>query len=159
MTLERWILLAAWVLCALIMLFAVPKHRFREALLLLFSNQVITWSLSLLFVEAGMIENPVREFPIATRANFTFNFVLYPTLSMLFGLYYPLRGSRGKQLLYQAGIITGIASCLTGVVLYTQLIEFPRFNWLLGCLVLLFGFNGSRKFVLWYLKGLPQKGG
>lgn len=153
MTLERGILAAAWLISFAIFLFVVPRNRVKEACLLFLSSQVITWPASLLLVELGFIANPVREFPAATRSNFTFNFLFYPLISMLANLYYPVHGSKWKQTGYQMIVLGGLSGLMQLVQTYTSLINYMKFNWLLSFLIMLFAFNATRKFTGWYFSG------
>ncbi|MDF2926468.1 MAG: hypothetical protein K0R57_5382 [Paenibacillaceae bacterium] len=159
MTTERLILVVSWLLCLGVLAFGIPAGKRREAMIVFFFSQIITWTLSLVFVQLGMISNPVREFEKATRANFTFNFLLYPTVSMMFSMYYPSKSSKLKQFLYQLAIIGVVSLSMQYVEVYTELMEFNHFNWFIGGLVLLFGVNASRKYAQWYFNHLPDKGG
>lgn len=158
MTLERGVLAVSWLLSIYGLTFGIPRSKVREGVILFFFTQMITWSLSLLFVEIGMIANPVREFSLATRTNFTLNFVFYPTVSTLFGIHYPSTASKHKQFLYQLLIIGGLATGIRMLALHSMLMEHPKFNWLTGAMVLLFGMNAARKYTQWFFNRLSAKG-
>ena len=159
MTLERGILTAAWLISFTIFIFLVPRNRVKEACILFLSAQVITWPAGLLLVELDFMTNPVREFPVATRSNFTFNYLFYPVISMLANLYYPLHASKWKQAAYQLVAVGGLSGLMQLVRLYTQLIDHPKFNWLLSFLIMFLAFNVTRKYAAWYFRGLKRSGG
>lgn len=160
MTLERGVLVAAWLISFAIVLFLVPRNRLKEGCILFLSAQVITWPVGLLLVELGFMAHPVREFSVATRSNFTFNYLFYPIISMLANLYYPVDGSKWKQAGYQIAAVGGLSGLMQLVRIYTSLIDHVKFNWLLSFLLMLFAFNATRKYTTWYFRGLkPDKGG
>lgn len=159
MTLERTILAAVYLVSIAIIIFLVPRNRWKEGVVLFMSAQVITWPAGLLLVELGFMEHPVREFPIATRANFTFNFLFYPIVSMLANLYYPVQGSKWKQLAYQLAAVGGLSGLMQLVQRYTRLIDHIKFNWLLSFLVMLLAFNVTRKYADWFFRRLNHGNG
>lgn len=155
---DRIILGVSLLLSVYGLLFFIPSHKLKEAVILFFFTQLLTWSFSLIFVELGMISNPVREFTRATGANFTFNFVVYPTVSTLFGIYYPYHKNKWKQFVYQMVVIGGLATIIWMVAIWTELIEYPKFTWVTGAMVLLLGLNSSRKYCLWFFGAGGKKG-
>lgn len=158
MTVERWVLAAAWLISISSLLFGIPRTKRREAAILFLFTQLIAWSCSLVFVELGMVVNPVREFPRAARSNFTFNFVLYPTVSTLFGIHYPLNASKLRQLVYQVFSIGLLIFGMRLVSTYTGLIIFVKYSWFIAGLVAFLAFNASRKYAQWFFGYMPGKG-
>ncbi|RAU91987.1 CBO0543 family protein [Paenibacillus sp. YN15] len=159
MTLERGILVAFWLICFAIGMFLVPRNRLKEGCILFLSAQVITWPVGLLLVELGLITHPVREFPIATRANFTLNYLLYPMVSMAVLLYYPTFAPKWKRAVYQVVTVGGLSGLMQLVDAYTDLIHHVKFNWLLSFLIMLFALNATRTYTAWYFGGLKRNGG
>lgn len=159
MTLERGILIAAWLVSFAIGVFMVPRNRLKEGCILFLSAQVITWPAGLLLVELGFMTHPVREFPIATRANFTFNYWVYPMVSMATNLYYPTLASKWKQTAYQIATVGGLSGLMQLVNAYTDLTHHVKFNWLLSFLIMLFALNITRKYTEWYFGGLKRNEG
>ena len=158
MTIDRWILTAVWVLCIPAMMLIIPRKRWREAALLFVFNQSITWMLSLIQVEAGFAVNPVREFPRAVASNFTFNFILYPTVAVFFAFYYPKSGWL-RKFLYVAAFVGSLWLFVWLVVHYTQLVRLTRFPWWAVILVFTAGFYATRKYYEWYFRLQPEKRG
>jgi len=153
---ERMILAAVWMICIPVLLL-FPRERYREVVLLFLFNQAITWLSSLMLAELGLVRNPVREFPHALGSNFSFNFLLYPAVSVFFVLFYPRRGI-GRKLVYML-LYTGCLNLFVSLVAHgTLLIRFEHFPWLWRSLVYLGGFYGTRKYYEWFYQ-LRVKGG
>ncbi|MNE76043.1 hypothetical protein D3C80_1722550 [compost metagenome] len=131
----------------------------KEAFILFMSAQVITWPAGLLLVELDFMTNPVREFPIATRSNFTFNYMFYPIVSMAANLYYPVNASKWKQAVYQIAAVGGLSGLMQLVSIHTLLIDHVMFNWLLSFLIMFLAFNATRKYAVWYFRGLRRREG
>ncbi|MDF2935296.1 MAG: hypothetical protein K0Q90_669 [Paenibacillaceae bacterium] len=159
MTLERGVLVAAWLVSFAVILLAVPRNRLKEAFILFMSAQVITWPAGLLLVELDFMTHPVREFPIATRSNFTFNYFFYPMVSMAANLYYPVNASKWKQTVYQIVAVGGLSGVMQLVRIHTFLIDHVKFNWLLSFLIMFLAFNATRKYAEWYFGGLRRREG
>lgn len=95
MSLERMILIITWVSIVLLLLLLVPKDKRRDAFFIFLTGQVISWSVSHIFVELQWLENPIREFNKASGSNFTFNYALYPTFHVIYCLYFPRKKTYG----------------------------------------------------------------
>jgi hypothetical protein len=61
-TLDRIVLITIWCLTIIGLLCFVPRNKIREANIVFFFKQFMTWILGLLTVEFGLIEYPAREF-------------------------------------------------------------------------------------------------
>lgn len=94
-TIETVIEASSWVIMILLLCIYVPKEKIRHAQIAFLAQQVITWAFGFAVVEMRLIEYPVRFFEYATRTSFTFEYFVYPSISVLFVLYYP----NGKRLL------------------------------------------------------------
>ena len=69
---EIIILSSIWILITLMLLIFVPKNKLREAIVIFFFKQFLTWIVGLLVVQFGLIEYPVRMFANATKSSFVF---------------------------------------------------------------------------------------
>ncbi|MEC0227093.1 CBO0543 family protein [Paenibacillus alba] len=152
MTVERAILIWVWVLCIVLIPILIPKRRSREAILLFLANQLLTWILSVMFVEWGLLENPIREFPAASGSNFTNNYLLFPFLSTLFSLYYPNHKSFGLQVLYQIMFVLGGGIYIACISKYTELLRYIHLNVYLQMLVTLIVINMTRLYGIWFFQ-------
>ncbi|MBD0382524.1 CBO0543 family protein [Paenibacillus sedimenti] len=158
MTIERAILILIWLVAVILIPVAIPKDRTREAIVVFFANQMITWILSVLFVEMGWFENPVREFPKAAGTNFTDNYLLYPLTSTLFYLYYPREKSLLIRVLYQASYIVVACIYMQTIETYTDLLEFVHFNIFYNGIVLFLCVNAVRFYGHWFFKKHQKEG-
>jgi len=117
-----------FVSAALLLIF-VPKNKIREASVIFCFKQLITWLLGLFVAEFNLIEYPVRLFANATKASFTFEYFVYPSICVIFNLYYPERKSLFKRILYY--FIYTAAITVFEVILekYTQNIKYINWTW------------------------------
>ncbi|MCX7749769.1 MAG: hypothetical protein N2645_23200 [Clostridia bacterium] len=88
MTIERFILIAVSVI-SVASFFYIPKDKIRLALISFTVINATSWSAVLYLTQKGALEYPVREFVIATRANFIPQFLFFPTVAAWFILLYP----------------------------------------------------------------------
>ncbi len=106
MRLETIILVLAWIITIAVLLFTVPKNKLREAILIFFFKQLITWVAGLAVAQLRLIEYPVRSFPYATRASFDFEYFIYPAVTVVFNLKYPEEKNWFRQFLHYFNICT-----------------------------------------------------
>ncbi|MDD9270981.1 CBO0543 family protein [Paenibacillus sp. GCM10023248] len=159
MTVERVVLIAVWAVCLLLIPLMIPRHRIREAVLLFLFTQMITWVMSLLFVEWRFIENPIREFPAATQSNFTNNYLLLPLLSTLFSIYYPAQKPASVRFLYHLRIVLAIGVYLAFVSSYTEILNYVHFNIYAHILVVWLVINAVRSYASYFFKKEIRKEG
>ncbi|MEW9701103.1 CBO0543 family protein [Paenibacillus sp. SI8] len=152
MTIERAVLLTVWLVCLILIPITIPRARIREAVLVFLASQAITWTLSILFVEMGLLENPVREFPAATGTNFTNNYVLYPYLSTIFFLYYPLGKSLLRRICSQAVHLAIACIYVYAIKTYTDIVNYLHYNMFLTGIVFFLGMNVTRWYGYWFFK-------
>lgn len=158
MSIEKIILAAVWVLSVFALLTGVPKDRRREAALVFVTGQTLTWSLSLLFVEWEWVQNPVREFQKATAANFTFNFVLYPTVTVFYSLYYPKHGSAWARVGYTALYLAAFMVFLSVLQQYTDLMrQVPLYRYVGSVLVFLGVMAGVHAYKNWFFNASTSR--
>ncbi|WP_141225065.1 CBO0543 family protein [Paenibacillus sp. yr247] len=155
---ERTILIMVWVVCIVLIPITIPKNRTREAVLLFLSTQLITWILSLLYVEGKLLEYPIREFPAATGSNFTNNYLFFPFLSTLFSLYYPKQKSIYIEVLYQAGFILFVGAYLALIATYTGTLHYIHFNLFIHMLMNVLVFNVIRTYGAWFFQKKTHRG-
>ncbi|CAG7642687.1 hypothetical protein PAESOLCIP111_04370 [Paenibacillus solanacearum] len=149
---ERIILIGAWIVSITALIVFVPLRRWREAAVAFMAGQSITWITSITFVEWGLFENPVREFTKATSANFTFNFIFYPTVGALHCLYYPYGKSLAMRVLSSVSIPTVLVGLLLLVRTHTQLLRYIHYTWYINWLVFVIGYFAVRKYYEWFFQ-------
>src|SRR5690554_5718518 len=82
-------LILLWVLLPISLWIAVPRNRLREATATFLFFQMLSWLFSFGLTAAGMPESPFRVFMYATKITFTMEFLVYPTIGVLFQLTFP----------------------------------------------------------------------
>jgi|GEM_PF-2158225 len=125
MPIERFVLIAIAVLSAST-IFYIPKTDYRKAFLSALIFQATTWFVSLMLVQTDMVDYHAREFAKASRAVFTPQFTLYPTLFMWFILLFP----HNKKIIfkvYHCALFISLNSWFAYFAgMYTDISEFTK---------------------------------
>ncbi len=156
MSLDWIVLLSVWVVTILLLIIFTPREQIREAQVVFLFKQALTFLLGLLIVEFSLIEYPIRIFPIATRISFSFEYFIFPAISVLFVLRFP----EHKSVLHKIGWYIFFPTWMTilEVIIerYTNLIDYINWAWYWTWITLLITFHLSRIYYLWFTKkGLP----
>jgi hypothetical protein len=153
---ELVILLLAYVVTALLLVFLVPRNKIREAMVIFLFKQMLTWLLGLTISQLKLIDYPVRSFPYATKSSFDFEYFFYPSICVFFNLYYPA----GKSLLHKFLHYFFYCTLVTILELifekYTDLITYINWHWYITWISLFITFYLSFKFYFWFFR-LDQK--
>ncbi len=150
MSKEKIIEISSWVVLAILLIIFVPFIRIREALVVFFIKQSITWYFGVLVVHNGLIQYPLRFFPKATNTSFTFEFFVYPAICVLFNLYYPFETSYLWQFAYYAVYTSAITTFEAVLEKHTNLIEYIRWSWVWTWVTILLTFIISNWFYRWF---------
>lgn len=157
MTKEIIILAAAWIISAILLLGYVPKNKVREALVIFFFKQTLTWVIGLVVVQYGLLEYPVRSFSHATKSSFDFEYFIYPSICVVFNLHYP----EGKNLLRQFWHYFSFCTVMTLIEVlcerHTAIINYLHWEWYFTWITLFITFYVSRKFYVWFFRLRQQK--
>nr|WP_263324254.1 CBO0543 family protein [Neobacillus sp. Marseille-Q6967] len=156
MLLESWIELSAWVVSAVLLWLGVSKGKIREALLSFLFMQSVTYLLGGLTVEWKLISYPERIMGYAYRTNFTFEYFVFPAVSVLFNLYFPKRGSMLKKFLYSISFPSIIIIGEVLVEKYTDNIEYLHWNWFFSWASMLVTLCFGYLFYKWFFKKLKK---
>ncbi|WP_394231782.1 CBO0543 family protein [Niallia oryzisoli] len=155
---EKKIEMASWFIMSFLLLKYVKRNRLREAEVIFFSKQFLTWIFGLLVVEKRLISYPSRLFfKNATKTSFTFEYFIYPALCVLFNLYYPEKRSSLVKLVYYAAYSSVITSLELIAVKYTRLITYKKWKWYWTFSTLWFTFYLSHLNHKWFFKESYQK--
>lgn len=131
----------------------VPKDKVRHATVAFLIKQVMTWLFGLLVVEKKLIEYPYRFFfRRSYKANFSFEFFLYPITCVIFNLYYPEKRSRFIKTLYSIAFAAFIAIPEALIVRYSRLIRYKKWNALLSFFTMMTTNYLSHIFYRWFFK-------
>lgn len=146
------ILLICYIITVLLLLFLIPRHKLREAIVIFFFKQLLTWLIGLIVAQLGLIVYQVRSFPDATNTSFDFEYFFYPSICVLFNLYYPNgKGPIGEFMhyFYYCTVMTILEVVFET---YTNIIQYIHWHWTLTWVTLFITFYLSRKFYLWFFK-------
>jgi hypothetical protein len=150
MSIETIILALAWIITTVVLVLTVPKNNIREAILIFFFKQLITWVAGLAVAELRLLEYPVRSFPYATKASFDFEYFIYPAVTVVFNLKYPEGKSRFRQFLHYFNICTILTLIEVLCEKFTKIIIYVHWAWYTTWLTCFITLYMSRKFYFWY---------
>jgi hypothetical protein len=156
MNLERWILIGVIVLSIFAIIILVPRNKSREAWILFLFLQVITWPSGSFAVEMGWIEYPVQLIKGVNqynRTSLTFEFFLFPIVTIMFSLYFPNVRRFGVIIYYVcfAGFFTIIEVVLERT---TRLVEYHDWSWYWTLITVIISLFLNHKYYLWYKQKL-----
>lgn len=126
---EKTIIISSFIITSFLIVRFVPKEKIREAQLIFFFKQVLTWLFGLIVVEMGLIKYPYRLFfKKASKSSFSFEYFIYPALSVLYNLHYPEKSKFLIRILFNT-FYPSIITLLEIIALkYTRLIKYEK-NW------------------------------
>jgi hypothetical protein len=149
MRIDLWILFSVYVV-ATVLIFFIPKNKFRLAVVAFLFKQIITFLIGLVVVEFGMIEYPVRLFSTINRTSFTYEYYAFPVTCAIFNVWYP----NNRSTLLQVGYYVLFSSVLTFTEVlienHTNLIKYIHWEWYITWITLCLSFYLTRKFCIWF---------
>lgn len=149
---EHVILGIAWLITIGMLLLFVPKNKIREAWVIFFFKQLLTWVLGLAVVELGLIVYPIDIFSHASKTSFTFEYFIYPSICVIFNLHYPSKKGRFRRLLHYISFCTAITLVEVFVEAYTDIIEYISWTWYITWITLFVTFYVSHKYYIWFFR-------
>lgn len=141
-----------WIITIVLLIRYIPKNKIREAHVIFFFKQLLTWLLGLTVVEFRLVEYPVREFPYANKTSFTFEYFVYPAICAIFNLHYPEKKSTFGQFMYYFYYCTAMTILEVLTEKYTNIITYIHWTWYLTWISLFLTFYISRKYYKWFFK-------
>jgi len=159
MSKEVIILVSAWIITIAMLIIFVPKNKLREAQVIFFFKQLMTWVFGLTVVQYKLIEYPVRAFSYANRTSFSFEYFIYPAICVVFNLHYPEGKSKVRQFMYYFYFCTAMTIFEVLSEKYTDIINYLNWNWPLTWLTLFITFYISRKYYTWFFVIKPDNQG
>jgi len=140
-----------WIISFLLLFLFVPKHKIRDAWISFLFMQLPSWILGLAAVQFRLISYPSRFFAHAVQTSFTFEFLAFPVISVLFNIYYPTQMRLVWRLLYALAFPSVIVTIEILILRYTDLIEYIHWNGYLSWISLLLTLFLSYGFYKWFL--------
>jgi hypothetical protein len=154
--LEILILILSITLAAFLLWKFVPKEKMLDAHVSFFFMQVQTWIYGAIVVENRLIEYPVRFLYYAYRVSLVFEYFIFPTISVLFNIYFPTRKGLVHKLIYIIAYPTVITIIEVILEKYTDVIKYLHWSWYWSWLTMLITLLISYKYYLWFLKKIKM---
>lgn len=127
---EKTIEISSWIIVSLLLIKFTPKNKIRETLVVFLFKQALTWIFGLIVVQKNLISYPYRLFfKKENKANFSFEYFIYPGLCALFSLYYPKNKSTFLKTLHYFISTSVIVIFEIIAVKYTKLIKYKKWTW------------------------------
>ena len=152
MSKEYIILVVAWVITGILLIIFVPKNKIRQASIIFLFKQLMTWFFGLIVVELRWIEYPGDVLQYASKTSFTFEYLVYPAICVLFNLHYKEENSTFNQLKYYFYFCTVITLIEVTLESTTELINYINWSWYWTWITLFITFYASRRFYLWFFR-------
>ncbi len=149
---EILILVTAWILTIISLILFIPKNKFREAQVIFFFKQLMTWLLGLTVAQYRLIEYPVREFAYATKTSFSFEYFIYPSICVVFNLHYPEGKSHTRQFMHYFYFCTGMTILEVLCEKYTDILKYIHWSWYSTWITLFITFYLSRQYYIWFFR-------
>lgn len=152
MSIETIILIASWIITSILLIVFVPRDKIRQAHVIFFLKQFITWLTGLIVVHYNLIYYQPELFNKATKTSFTFEFFVYPSICVLFNLYYPHKKGSFGQLMHYVYYCSSMTVIEVLIEKYTDLIKYIHWSGAMTWITLFTTFYISRRYYLWYFK-------
>ena len=142
----------AWIFTIGLLIRFVPKNRIREAYVIFSFKQLITWLIGLSVAELRLIDYPVRLFPYATKACFSFEYFIYPATCVIFNIYYPKNKSFFSQFMYYVYYCSTMTAFEVFTEKYTNILKYVHWTWYITWITLFLTFFATRTFYIWFFR-------
>lgn len=152
MNYDYYVLALLWIILPIILWKVVPRERMREAIAAFLFFQMLTWLFSIGLTYAGLLEAPIRFFKDATRINFTLEFLVFPTIAVLFQLSFPKRAKFSSRLLHYLLWVGITLSFMFLLGTFTNIMKVKVDNLIRSFFNFLIEFWLCRHYVLWIMK-------
>jgi hypothetical protein len=149
---EYGLIIIEWVITIGLLIKFIKRDKIREAYIAFSFKQILTWILGLSVAELRLIEYPVRLFPYANKASFTFEYFVYPAICAIFNVNFPENKSNFNKFLYYFYYCTSITVIEVIVEKNTNIIKYIHWTWYVTWSTLFITFYLTRKFYLWFFK-------
>jgi hypothetical protein len=154
--LEILILILSIALAIFLLWKFVPMGKIIDAHVSFLFMQVQTWIYGAIVVENRLIEYPVRFLYYAYRVSLVFEYFIFPTISVLFNLYFPSRKGIIHKILYIITYPTVITIFEVILEKYTDVITYLHWSWYWSWLTMLITLLISYKYYNWFFKKIKM---
>lgn len=153
MNMNMIIVILLWTILPTMLWLIIPKNRVREAIAAFMFLQMLSWLFSIGLTAAGYLESPFRIFMYATKISFTMEYLVYPTLCVLFHLTFPKKDTylrRSGHYLLWIGIILSVMYVIGN---FTELLTFSWEVLIRGFFNFLIVLWLVRQYIVWLTNG------
>ncbi|MGO4889476.1 CBO0543 family protein [Anaerobacillus sp. MEB173] len=150
MSKEKGLLVFSWVLVGSLLVLLVPKNKIRQAHIAFLFQQVITWSFGLIVAENKLIQYPRRFFKKSNKASFTFEYFVFPAVSVFFNLYYPEKHKAIIKTLYYSFYLSVLSGLELFALKFTKLIRYIHWKWYWSTITMGITLFISRRYYRWF---------
>jgi hypothetical protein len=134
----------------------VPKEKILDAHVSFLFMQGQTWLYGAFVVENRLIEYPVRFIYYAYRISLVFEYLIFPTISVMFNIHFPSEKRFLHKLLYIIAYPTVITIIEVILEKYTGVIKYLNWTWYWSWLTMLITLLISYKYYLWFFKKIKM---
>jgi hypothetical protein len=157
LSLENIIELGSCLVALGLLLWGVSKKNIREAVLSLLFMQSFAFLLSVVTVQFKLISYPVRFFSSVCRTSISFEFLIFPVISVLYNLHYPRNRKWRTKFLYSLSFPTILTVLEKLMETYTQNIKYIHWNWFFSWISMAISLHIAYWFFNWFLgKNSPK---
>ncbi|MFA9456629.1 CBO0543 family protein [Halalkalibacter sp. AB-rgal2] len=144
------LLVIVWLITIISLLKFVPSDKVRQANIIFLFKQLVTWLLGLIVVELNLIRYPKRFFKKGNASSFTFEYFIFPSICVIFNLYYPTTKSLSIKFIYHVLYSASMTVIELVFEKFTLLIEYKHWNWYYTFISLTCTFYLSRVYYQWF---------
>lgn len=155
MTNEQIVLFVLWITLPVILYKVIPKSRRREMVAVFLFFQTLTWIFSIALTYFGLLSAPVREFPDATKVNFSLEYIAFPTAAVLFQLWYPENKKMVRRTVHYVVTVAGILLFMVIVGELTDLMKIKVDNLIRSSCNFTIELLLVRRYIVWFMKPEP----
>lgn len=156
MSRELLVLILSWGASIFLLVWKIEKTKRREIQIVFLFAQTIGWLYVFIQTYFDNLVFPFREFPKASDMLLSLHFIIYPTFTVFFILYYPKTKVKWKIIFYWTLFIVGHQLYEFLLNRYTDIIEAKHWKWYWGMLVKFFIYIIIYRFYLWFKKELSS---
>jgi hypothetical protein len=152
MNFNYFVLIILWVILPMVLWKSVPRNRLREAIATFLLFQMLTWLFSIGLTYVGLLESPIRFLKYATKVNFTMEYIVFPTVAVLFQLKFPNKANFVRGLLHYLQWIGIILTFMLLIGFFTDIMVVKMDNLIRSFFNFLIELWLCRRYVLWLIK-------
>jgi len=151
------VLLILWITLPMILWNVIPRDRVREAIATFLFFQMLTWLFSIGLTYAGLLEAPVRIFKYATKINFTLEYLVFPTIAILFQLRFPKKSTFIRRLFHYLFWVGITLSSMLILGTFTNIMDVKVDNLIRSFFNFIIELWLCRHYVVWIMKQPEHK--